>query len=129
MTPRTVLGFLAAASLGTGCIALTDSPTRHGFNMWVLAEAQPLIADGALLTISGRQSSGKIRLGVDCAGSQAQFDIWIVLVADGGRLYDMITNGIPNNGSIVKNVHYVEDCVGNDGKSYRKYSIDLDKAE
>lgn len=116
---------LALAS--PACVAFDRAGARRNFDMWMRSDLTPFVQDGAVLTLSGRQASDKVRLGAGCSGSQAQFDVWIVIAADSGHVFDVVTNGIPNNGSLVTNVRYVETCADDSGRIWRKYSIDLEK--
>ena len=117
----------ALALAGSGCVTFDRSAARRDFHMWVRADVSPVVADGAVLTLSGRQVSDKVRLGPSCSGSQAQFDVWIVVVTETGHVYDVVTNGIPNNGSLLTNARYVETCSDDAGRLWRKYLVDLDK--
>lgn len=118
---------LAAAALLPACTEVQEAPARHDFSMWVRADIEPQIEDGSVLVLSGKHVN-KLRLGKPCSGSEAEFGMWIVIATETGHVYDIVTNGIPNNGSLIVDTTFLGTCTDGDGQVWREYQIDLDKA-
>lgn len=116
--------FFAVAVLASGCIELQGSGARKAPVFFV---ASGTLLQGETLAVLERPLT-RIRLGGSCTKGSGEVAVWTLVSTGSGALHDVVSNDIPRKGARLTEVLDRGPCEGEDGRTWQRYEMAVDKA-